>query len=204
MRQLTTLLTGEISQVVNRVKHSLVVLSNGHHGYGAGIIWRSDGLILTNYHVAANDQLSAALINGSHHATRVVASDPEIDLALLQIDENNLQGASIADSLNLQVGQYVMAFGHPWGNINSTTAGLISGFPTVKTTKSGKIMQVIRTDAQLAPGFSGGPLVDASGNVIGINTMIIGGDQGIAIPIHLAAGFIQHVLESTSATVNYA
>jgi serine protease Do len=96
----------------------------------------------------------------------------------------------VADSHDLKVGQLVFAVGHPWGQPGVVTMGIISALIKA-VTKKGKQFPVIRSDSLLAPGNSGGPLINAAGGVIGINTMIIGGDQGVAIPSHLAQALIE-------------
>jgi serine protease Do len=189
-------LTDAAEEVVLRVQRSLVVLHNGRHGVGAGVIWGRNGsdgaYILTNYHVVAHGrQIRAALESGQEIPTRLVATDEEIDLALLQVQDSGLQPAMVADSRGLRVGQLVLAVGHPWGQRGAVTVGLISGLSKAQTRGRRGEVEIIRSDARLAPGNSGGPLVNASGAVVGINTMIVGGDQGIAIPSHVASGFVE-------------
>ena len=204
MIELTTSLAEASSDVVRRVQRSLVVLHNGHHGVGAGIIWgasnhsrRSDRtLILTNYHVIAHSrQLRAELEDGTEYPVRILAQAPEIDLALLEIDRGDLPAALIADSHVLRVGELVLAVGHPWGQRSAVTAGLVSGLSTAQTRDPQRTIEIIRSDVHLAPGNSGGPLVNANGAVVGINTMILGGDQGIAVPSHVATAFIEAALK---------
>ena len=189
-------LTDAAEEVVRRVQRSLVVLHNGRQGVGAGVIWGRSGnagaYILTNYHVVAHGrQLRVALEDGSEIPTRLVATDEEIDLALLQIETGNLPPAMVADSRNLRIGQLVLAVGHPWGQRGAVTAGLISGLSKAQTRGKRGEVEIIRSDVHLAPGNSGGPLVNASGTVVGINTMVVGGDQGIAIPSHVAQTFVE-------------
>jgi serine protease Do len=195
MSELVNLLAEAASDVVQRMQRSLVVLHNGRHGIGAGVIWSRDGLILTNHHVATNGRLRAALPDGQELPVQTLAQDPEIDLALLRVEADNLPAALVADSRDLQVGQYVLAVGHPWGQRGVVTAGLISGLSTAQTRGPRGSVEVIRSDVRLAPGNSGGPLVNAAGAVVGINTMIWGGDQGIAIPSHVASAFVEQALQ---------
>jgi serine protease Do len=201
MIELTTSLADATSEVVHRVQRSLVVLHNGHHGVGAGIIWgqnqrKNSSLILTNYHVIAHGrQLRAELEDGSEYPARLLAQAPEFDLALLEIDKGNLPAALIADSHILRVGELVLAIGHPWGQRSAVTAGLVSGLSTAQTSDPNKSIEIIRSDVNLAPGNSGGPLVNANGAVVGINTMILGGDQGIAVPSHIASAFVEETLK---------
>jgi serine protease Do len=204
MIELTSSLAEATSEVVQRVQRSLVVLHNGHHGVGAGIIWgnnhnhqRHDStLILTNYHVIAHGRrLRAELEDGTEYPARLLAQAPEFDLALLEIDKGDLPAALIADSHILRVGELVLAIGHPWGQRSAVTAGLVSGLSTAQTRNPHKTIEIIRSDVSLAPGNSGGPLVNANGAVVGINTMILGGDQGIAVPSHVASAFVEEALK---------
>ena len=96
----------------------------------------------------------------------------------------------IGDSTNVRVGELVFAIGHPWGQRASVSAGVISHLTNAQTRGKRGVIPIIRTDARLAPGNSGGPLVNHAGEVIGINTMIVGGDQGVAIPSAVAKEFI--------------
>ena len=199
------------SDLVQRVRRSLVVLHNGHSGIGAGIIWRQDGLILTNFHVVAQPgpmagwrrrmarhapqaSLRAALEDGRELPAQVIARDEEIDLALLRVEAQDLPAALIADGRSLRIGNLVLAVGHPWGQRGMVTLGLVSGLHTVQTDGPRGSVEIIRSDARLAPGNSGGPLVNAAGAVVGINTMIVGGDQGIAIPSQAARAFVEQAL----------
>jgi serine protease Do len=100
----------------------------------------------------------------------------------------------IADSRILRVGQYVMAIGHPWGERGLVTGGMISGLGTLGADNRRGPVEIIRTDVRLAPGNSGGPLVNVSGAVVGLNTMIVGGDLGVAVPSHVASAFVQQVI----------
>jgi serine protease Do len=180
---LTDRLSTALSEVVQRVQRSLVVVHNGRMGAGAGVIWRPDGLILTNYHVIAHGRPRVNLPGGLEFPAPVIAQEPEIDLALLQVDFSgasapDLPAAPVADSHGLKVGQLVLAVGHPWGQRGYVTAGILSSLGRAEVRGRRGSIPVLRTDAGLAPGNSGGPLVNASGGVIGINTMIVGGDQG--------------------------
>jgi serine protease Do len=187
-------LDGEMIATMDRVKRSLVQVVNGHMGAGAGIVWREDGVILTNNHVAGRHRITVILADGRQYQSQLVERNPEIDMAILKIDGSHLPVALVADTHQLRIGQLVFAVGHPWGQVGYVTAGIISALGTLKTS-SGQEVPYIRSDAPLAPGNSGGPLVNVAGGVLGINTMIIGGDQGVALPIHVAKSFIERVLQ---------
>jgi serine protease Do len=186
--------------MLERVRKSLVQVRNGHMGAGAGILWDGDGWVLTNNHVighgARGGNRKVILENGLTYPAQLIAQDEDIDLALLRIDARGLPSALIADARGVKVGQLVFAVGHPWGQLGVVTAGILSALSTAKT-RDGREIPILRTDAALAPGNSGGPLVNAVGGVIGINTMIVGGDQGVAIPSYLAAKFIDETREKS-------
>lgn len=194
-----------LADVNRRVQRSLVVVHNGRYGAGAGVVWRQDGYIVTNYHVvadhrgpfsrrAAMNSRSVTLPDGRNLPARVIATEPELDLALLQVEAHGLAPALVADSRGLQVGQMVLAVGHPWGQVGVVTAGIVSGLGSAETGNPPRRVPIIRSDVVLAPGNSGGPLVNTAGGVVGINTMIIGGDLGVAIPSHLVEAFVEKAL----------
>jgi serine protease Do len=187
-------LSDALAGVAGRIRRSLAVVHNGRRGAGAGVIWRADGLIVTNNHVIARGKPRVTLDDGREFPARILAQDAEIDLALLQIEAHDLPAAPVADSRGLRVGQMVMAIGHPWGQRACLTTGIVSGLSQVETRGKRGSTPVIRSDVRLAPGNSGGPLINASGGVIGINTMIVGGDISLAIPSQLVDQFVQQAL----------
>lgn len=189
--RLSANLAEAMTAVVERVKRSLVAVQNGRHGAGAGVLWRAGGYIITNFHVAGRGSLRVTLGDGRTYAARRVAGDPEIDMTLLRVDEPDLPVAMIADGRAVQVGQIALAVGHPWGQRDFVTAGIVSGLGAAVRGDGRDTIPIIRTDAGLAPGNSGGPLVNASGAVIGINTMVVGGDQGVAIPSQVVEAFVE-------------
>lgn len=196
---LPVILTEELTAAYQSARNSLVVVQNGQRGAGAGVVWRSGGIVVTNYHVIQRGRPRISLLDGGEYSTRVIAKARQFDLALLKIDYPESQApalsvASVADSNNLRVGQIALALGHPWGQVGSVSAGIITSLGRVPLRWRRGSIEVIRTDAGLAPGNSGGPLVDARGAVIGINTMIVGGDLGVAIPSHVVNEFVDQAL----------
>ena len=196
-----------LAEVFERARRSLVVVHNGRRGAGAGVVWRTGGIVVTNRHVVASGrahgrahgQARISLIDGQELPTRLIAEEPEIDLAILQVDPNGasdleLPAAPIADSRALQVGQIVLAIGHPWGQLAAVSVGILSGLGEAQVRGRRGAVPVLRTDVGLAPGNSGGPLMNAAGGVIGINTMIVGGDLGVAIPSQVVESFVVEAL----------
>jgi serine protease Do len=192
-------ITREFTPIYQRARQSLVVVHNGRRGAGAGIVWRSGGVIVTNYHVIHRGNPRITLLDGSEFQTRVIAQAREFDLAVLKVElpeesDSHLMAAPVANANKLRVGQLVMAVGHPWGQIGAVSVGVISGLGKIPLRRRSGAIDIIRTDVRLAPGNSGGPLLNASGDVIGINTMIIGGDLGVAIPSHVVDSLLAESL----------
>jgi serine protease Do len=170
------LLTGpaigaELAQVAERVKRSTVQLSVGSRGGGAGVIWQGDGIIVTNAHVCSRGRARVSLADGATLDAEVTACDPRRDLAVLQADATGLAAAAIGAADALRVGEIVFAIGSPWGIANALAAGIVHA-------TGGRW---VRADIRLAPGNSGGPLANARGEVVGVNSMIAGG-LGLAVP----------------------
>jgi serine protease Do len=169
---------------------------------GSGFIISNEGYILTNNHVVAGaDEIKVKLSDGRDFKAEVKGTDEKLDLAVLKIDvKGGLPVAKMGDSDAIQVGEWVMAIGNPFGLNQTVTAGIVSAMGRV--IGSGPYDDFIQTDASINPGNSGGPLFNAEGKVIGINTAIVAGGQGIgfAIPINMAKGVLPQLEEKGKVT----
>jgi Do/DeqQ family serine protease len=160
-------------------------------GQGSGFIIRSDGLILTNAHVVSGaDRVTVTLTNGQQLQGQVLGADPLTDVAVVKVNSTNLPTVRLGNSDQLQPGEWAIAIGNPLGLDNTVTVGIISatGRSSAAVRVPDKRVSFIQTDAAINPGNSGGPLLNQRGEVIGMNTAIIGGAQGLgfAIPINTA------------------
>lgn len=181
-----------VTELIDRLRPSVVQVRSESGGAGTGVIWRRSGAIITNDHVVAHarGRLHVTLTDGRSFPARLAARNPRLDLALLQIEASGLPTAALGDSRGLRVGELVFAIGHPWGQPWVVTAGIVSALGEVPVRDDGTTAAYIRSDVRLAPGNSGGPLLNARGEVIGINAMIFGGDLAVAIPSHVASEWL--------------
>lgn len=163
---------------------------------GSGVVWQADGLIVTNAHVVRDQRPIVSTATSGEYESRVLAVDSQRDLALLSIDAPDLHAAPIGDVESLRPGSLVLALGHPMGVANAMSLGVVHAV----TTRRG-MPRYIASDLRLAPGNSGGPLVDSAGRVVGINAMIMGG-LGVAIPSSVVRRFLHDV--SRSGNVSFA
>ena len=179
-----------VADVVERVGQSVVridVRRGGRSaGSGSGVIVSSDGLALTNSHVVQGGRVVAlTTLEGRELQARVLGDDPDTDLALLRVDADvSLPAARLGDSAQLRRGQIAIAIGNPLGFDATVTAGVISALGRSLQSRTGRMIEdVVQTDAALNPGNSGGPLVSSAGEIIGINTAVIMGAQGICFAV---------------------
>ena len=180
---------GELSELAAALRRSTVEVRDHRTGAGSGIIWSSTGIIVTNAHVARHDHPTIVLSDGRAFEGVVTARDRRRDLATIAIDAAGvpLPEASLGHPTDLRTGDLVVALGHPLG----ITGALALGVVHVVDARGGA-PRWIRADIRLAPGNSGGPLADARGRVVGVNTMIANG-LGIAVPVTTVARFLNDV-----------
>ncbi len=195
-----------LTQMVDKVQPSIVQVLNEGRGAGTGIIWDADGhsgSIITNHHVVpeGSTAIKVHLADGQILDAKVVERNAKLDLAMLTISADHLQAVTAGDSARLRVGEWVFAVGNPWGQRGVVTAGIISSVNNVNNVKKDSTtkananknevdLRYIKSDVVLAPGNSGGPLLDADGKVVGVNAMVFGGDLAVSIPSNIVSSWI--------------
>jgi len=163
-------------------------------GGGSGFIISSDGFIITNHHVISrSEEVQITLQDGRQMPAKIIGADSSTDVAVLQVHAEGLRKLSFANSSLLQVGQLAIAVGNPFGFQYTVTAGVVSALGRTLRSESGRLIDdVIQTDAALNPGNSGGPLLDSNGKVIGMNTALIRGAQGLCFAV--ASNLVEYVV----------
>ena len=200
---------GRIPEVVDRVQPSVVSVLVGP-SQGSGVIYDENGLIVTNAHVVGNASAAeVVLLSGARLEARVRATDPLTDVALLEVDRDGLPAAEFSDALP-DTGELAIAMGNPLGFENTVTAGIVSGvnraIPSGGQTPA--LVDLIQTDAPISPGNSGGALVGADGEVIGINVAFIPPEEravslGFAIPAPTVTSVVEQLIETGRARHAY-
>lgn len=173
-------------EIAEQLRRSTVLIRSGGRGSGSGVIWSSDGRLVTNAHVVRSPRPAVELWDGREFEAAVESRDPFRDLARLRIDAVNLPAASPADSSELRPGELAIAIGNPMGFVGALATGVIHGVGPLRGLGSHSWVQA---DVRLAPGNSGGPLADARGRVVGINTMVAG-RLALAIPSNAVRDFL--------------
>ena len=184
------LLTSDLADVVGRLRENTVELRSRGRTSGSGVIWRSDGLIVTSAHVLAQAESARSgaqvvLADGRRLPAALVAWDRDLDLALLRVEARDLPAARVGDSNRLRAGELVLAVGHPFGLVGAVVTGIVHTAPAPGHHAGPRWIQA---DLRLAPGNSGGPMADAGGRVVGVNAMIAG-RLALAVPSRVVETF---------------
>jgi serine protease Do len=178
------------AQLAERLQASTVRVGDGRRGAGSGVVWSMDGLVITNAHVARGRSASIVFHDGRRSSARVIARDPERDLAALRLENVvafPLPVAGVRDASTLRVGELVVAVGNPLGLVGALTAGIVQR----------QSDRFVIADLRLEPGNSGGPLADAQGRVVGINSMVARG-LALAVPSNAVTDFLRDVYASAA------
>jgi serine protease Do len=168
-----------IGEIGERLRRATARVSAGKRGFGSGVVWRPDGVIVTNAHVADRGAVEVELWDGRRFRGDVTAQDPRRDLAVVRVRAEGLEAASAGCSDAVRPGEVVLAVGNPMGFAGALSTGVVHSVGALPG--MGK-QRWIRADVRLAPGNSGGPLADTRGRVIGINTAVVNG-LGVAAPV---------------------
>jgi len=173
-------------EIAEQLRRATVLIHSGGRGSGSGVIWSSDGTIVTNAHVAHGSNVRVQLWDGREFNAAVTARDPRRDLAALRVSAGSLPAACLGDSSQLRPGELAIAIGNPLGFVGALTTGVIHAIGPLRALGS---QTWVQATVRLAPGNSGGPLADAGGHVIGVNTMVAG-RLALAIPSNAVRDFL--------------
>jgi S1-C subfamily serine protease len=187
----------ELAAMVAQVTRSVVRVEARQRVAGTGVIWTGEGAIVTADHVVEREENIRVSFDGESFDAELAGRDPTTDLAVLKIKASNLIPARISESKSLKQGNLVFAVGRPWGEEAIVSAGIISALGKFgRSTGWGNQFKegLIHSDVTLYPGFSGGPLADATGRIVGINSSVLGRDLSLAIPSETVARIAEQLL----------
>ncbi len=184
----------EISTLAEGVRAGMVRITNGPRGSGAGCLLHSDGLVLTNAHVARSRRLTISLEDGRSFPAHFLGSNRSSDLAALSIDATDLPSIELGDSTRLRPGELVFSLGFPWGVDGGLTYGIVIGQGPWPIEAPGSKTELLAASLHLRPGHSGGPMLNARGQLVGLNTIMQGADVGVAVPIDRAKRFLRETI----------
>ena len=177
----------DLARVAERLRRATVQVHDSvvgaASGSGSGVIWSPDGVIITNAHVVGSPVQHVRLSDGREFTAKLLGRDARRDLAALRIEGRDLPTLTVRDATSLRAGELVVAVGHPWGELNAVSVGMMHS-----AMRSAGSMLV--ADVRLAPGNSGGPLADAEGQLVGINSMIVSG-FAVAVPTNAVTKFLR-------------
>src|SRR5947209_13092974 len=179
----------DFGEIAEKLRRSTVLVLPGERGNGSGVIWSADGVIVTNAHVVRASQMRVQLWDGREFDAALISRDTRRDLAELRIKAANLPAAVAADSSQVRPGELAIAIGNPLGFVGALTTGVIHGVGPLRGLGS---QNWVQAEVLLAPGNSGGPLADARGKIVGINTMVAG-RLALASPSNAVRDFLSAI-----------
>jgi S1-C subfamily serine protease len=188
-------LSSELADVVERIGPSVVRVDDGSRLTATGVIWSADGVVVTTSHgVERDEELAIEQGGGTRFPATLVGRDPDTDLAVLKVNATGLPAVQAANPEEVRVGQLALALGRPGDSGLQATIGILSA--RIETQSKGQAEYILNTDAVLYPGFSGGPLVDVTGRIVGINNLMFGRGRGVALGVptvtHIANALLAH------------
>lgn len=190
-------LGSDLAELVERVRPSMVRIQAEGVGTGTGTIW-GNGVVVTNAHVAANKPLLVETEAGHRLSARLLGVDRNHDLAVLEVTNESMDWSPMphGDVLACKPGELVFSMGHPWGNQDGFTIGVLIGLEQRRLHGRNDSSEWIAASLHLRPGHSGGPMFDSRGRLLGLNTMMQGLDVGVAVPVHKAEDFVRRITQS--------
>jgi S1-C subfamily serine protease len=188
-------LSDQMAAVVSTAGHSVVRVSGRRRLAATGIVWSADGLIVSANHVVSHKRTpKVTLADGKSYEATVVGRDPGTDIAVLKIDAAGLQPLQAADGAGFKVGHFVLALGRPGATVEATLGILSALGSSWRTGAGGMIDQYMQTDVVMYPGFSGGPLVSAAGELIGMNSSSLARGTSVSLPITTLKRIIEFLI----------
>lgn len=188
----SALFDSAFANIAESLRHSTVQVRDGPRAAGAGVIWSTGGWVVTNAHVVQRSSPEVILRDGARYRAEVLSRDEQRDLAVLLVPPGDLPAAAIEPSTEVRPGELAFALGHPYGLTGSLSAGIVHAVGPIEWTAGRRGRVWIQVDICLAPGNSGGPLANAQGRIIGINTMVAMG-LGLAVPSREVEQFLRGV-----------
>ncbi len=189
-------LSAEAAELAAGVLPGVVVVRGGMGGQGSGVVWREGGIVLTNDHVVPGDRAEVSMVGGRSLPATVFRRDAGRDLAALRLPQGGLPAVPVGESRRLRPGELILAVGNPLGVRGAVAVGVVSGRPQEVWVGGRRLPEMVQADVDLYPGNSGGPLVDARGRVVGINSMVTGPGMALAVPSHVAEQFLAEATPS--------
>jgi S1-C subfamily serine protease len=197
MRGFADRLETDLAALVEHVRPSMVRIEVDGVGTGSGTVW-GNGVLVTNAHVAAQKPLLVETEAGHRLPARLVGVDRKYDLAVLEVKNESIDWSPmpLGDVISCKPGELVFSMGHPWGNQDGFTIGVLIGLEQRRLRGRNDSSEWIAASLHLRPGHSGGPMFDSRGRLLGLNTMMQGLDVGVAVPVYKVENFVRRIVRS--------